>query len=126
MARSNLPYTYTFNETLPVERLVWQVDPDHVHEWLEADFDVWTLGEAFGPGVPQLAFTKEVWLDPTEAGKITRVLVWSSLSAWQSVGRPELQKRLREDFSARFPYKVTLIEGAQFNSLRRWSRFEPK
>jgi hypothetical protein len=90
------------------------------------DHEIWTLGEAFpGPGAPQLSFlSKEVWLDKTSAGRVTCVIVWESLAAWQAIGSPAIQQRLQAEFNARFPYKWALIEHNTFYDLRRWSRFE--
>ena len=42
-------FTYTPSERLPIEVLVFRVDPAHVDEFLEVDHEVWTLGEALLP-----------------------------------------------------------------------------
>lgn len=39
-------FRYVEGERLPVEVLVFDVDPDHVEEFLRVDHEVWTLGEA--------------------------------------------------------------------------------
>ena len=49
-------FTYTPSERLPIEVLVFRVDPAHVDEFLEVDYEVWTLGEALLPGFDRIPF----------------------------------------------------------------------
>ena len=49
-------YKYTKGEKLPIEVLVFEMDPKHVEEFLVADHEVWTLGEAELPGFDQIRF----------------------------------------------------------------------
>jgi len=39
-------FTYTAQERLPVEVLVFRMSPAHVQEFLDLDHQIWTLGEA--------------------------------------------------------------------------------
>ena len=58
------PFGYSHHERLPVELMVFEVDPDDLEEFLRVDHDVWTLGEAFAEGLDRIPFiSTEVWLD---------------------------------------------------------------
>ena len=43
-------HRYTSDERLPVEVLVFRVEPSQLDEFLRIDHEVWTMGEAFLPG----------------------------------------------------------------------------
>jgi uncharacterized protein (TIGR03792 family) len=121
-------FQYTKNEKLPIEVLVFEMDPKHVEEFLVADHEVWTLGEAELPGFDQIPFlSKEVWLDDSWPGRVTLVFVWESLEAWMRVGITDIQQRLQAEFDERFKHPVKLVEAWHEESnfgLHRWSRFE--
>lgn len=121
-------YRYTSGERLPIEVLVFAMEPDRVDEFLAIDHEVWTLGEAFLDGHDHVPFlSKEVWLDDSKPGHVTVVFVWESLEAWMAVGSEEIQARLQAEFDARFPYPVRLAEAWHEDTnfgLHRWSRFE--
>ena len=121
-------FQYTKNEKLPIEVLVFEMDPKHVEEFLVADHEVWTLGEAELPGFDQIPFlSKEVWLDDSWPGRVKLVFVWESLEAWMRVGITDIQQRLQAEFDARFKHPVKLVEEWHEESnfgLHRWSRFE--
>ena len=125
---SDKQYVYTRGERLPVEVLVFQVDPAHVDEFLRVDHDVWTLMEAFVEGLPRIPFlSKEVWLDDSRPGEITLVFVWESMDAWMAVGEESIQQRLQAEFDSRFPHPVTLVRALHEEShlgIHRFSRFE--
>ena len=121
-------YRYVDGERLPIEVLVFRVDPAHVDEFLRIDHEVWTLGEALLDGFDRIPFlSKEVWLDDTKPGEVTLVFVWESLEAWMKVGTEEHMRRLQSEFDARYPHPVQLIaaphEDTNFGIHRR-SRFE--
>jgi uncharacterized protein (TIGR03792 family) len=122
------PYRYTSCERLPVEVLVFDVDPDHVDEFLTLDHEVWTLGEAFADGFDEVPFlSKEVWLDDAHPGRVTIVFVWESLELWQKIGTEALQRSLQARFDERFPHQVELVHAYHEESnygIHRWSRFE--
>lgn len=121
-------YRYERDERLPVEVLVFRVEPDRVEEFLAVDHDVWTLGEALLPGFDRIPFrSKEVWLDDTRPGLVTLVFVWESHGDWDRVGAPAIQERLQAEFDARFPHRVELVRAYHDDSdhgIHRWSRFE--
>lgn len=121
-------YVYSSTERLPVEVLVFQMDPEHVEAFLEVDHEVWTLGEAEIDVGGRIPFrSKEVWLDDSRPGQITIVFVWDSMDAWNAVGADEVQQRLQGQFEARFPHPVSLIAEPHEDSdrgIHRWSRFE--
>ena len=121
-------YRYTKGEKLPIEVLVFEMDPKHVEEFLVADHEVWTLGEAELPGFDQIPFlSKEVWLDDSWPGRVKLIFVWESLEAWMRVGITDIQKRLQAEFDARFKHPVKLVEAWHEDTnfgLHRWSRFE--
>lgn len=121
-------HRYDHGERLPVEVLVFTVDPAHLDEFLEVDHEVWTLGEAFLPGFERIPFlSKEVWLDDSRPGRVTLVFVWESMDAWRAVGERSIQARLQAEFDARFPHPVRLDEAWHEDTsfgLHRWSRFE--
>ncbi len=121
-------YRYTSHERLPVEVLVFQVDPTHVDEFLRLDHEVWTLGEAFADGLTEIPFlSKEVWLDDSRPGEIAIVFVWESMQAWESVDTEALQSVLQTEFDERFPHPVGLtraIHDERSKGIHRWSRFE--
>jgi uncharacterized protein (TIGR03792 family) len=121
-------FVYRREERLPVEVLVFEMDPAVVDEFLAVDHEVWTLGEALLPGFERIPFmSKEVWLDDSRPGRVTLVFVWESQEAWQRVDDRQVQGRLQAEFDARFPHPVRLAEAWHEESnfgLHRWSRFE--
>ncbi|MEY2974915.1 MAG: hypothetical protein RIR49_1335 [Actinomycetota bacterium] len=122
------PYRYSRDERLPIEVLVFAMDPTHVEEFLAVDHEVWTLGEALLPGFERIPFiAKEVWLDGTRPGEVTLVFVWESAEAWRRVADVEIQTRLQAEFDRRFPHPVTLVQAPHDETDEgpvRWSRFE--
>ena len=125
---SSTPYRYARDERLPIEVLVFRMDPDHVEEFLAVDHEVCTLGEALLPGFDRIPFvSKEVWLDGTRPGEVTLVFVWESAEAWRRVADADIQTRLQAEFDRRFAHPVTLVQaphGETDEGPIRWSRFE--
>jgi uncharacterized protein (TIGR03792 family) len=121
-------FRYTNGEKLPIEVLVFEMDPAHVEEYLAIDHEVWTLGEATLPGFERIPFlSKEVWLDDSRPGRVSIIFVWESLEAWMRVGAKDIQQRLLAEFDARFKHPVTLVEAWHEDTnfgIHRWSRFE--
>lgn len=121
-------YTYRSGERLPVEVLVFSMDPAVVEEFLRVDHEVWTLGEALLDGFERIPFvSKEVWTDDSRPGEVTLIFVWESMEAWMNVADETIQQRLQAAFDARFPHPVTLVRELHTESnlgLYRWSRFE--
>lgn len=121
-------FTYINGEHLPIEVLVFRMEPNRVNEFLTVDHEVWTLGEALLPGFDRIPFvSKEVWLDDAKPGEVTLVFVWESLDAWMKVGATEIQERLQAEFDHRFSHPVELIAAPHEDSnhgIHRWSRFE--
>ncbi|MFM9086153.1 MAG: TIGR03792 family protein [Acidimicrobiia bacterium] len=121
-------YRYVRGERLPIEVLVFEMDPAHVDEYLRVDHDVWTLMEAGAPGFDHVPFlSKEVWVDDSRPGRVSIVFVWESMDAWMKVGSSAFQSQLQAEFDRRFPHPVRLVaaphEDAQMG-LYRVSRFE--
>ncbi len=121
-------YRYLKGERLPVEVLVFRMDPRHVPEYLAVDHEVWTLGEALLPGFDRIPFlSKEVWLDDSKPGEVTLVFVWESLDAWLTVGAEAVHQELQARIDAQFPQPIELIHApppASNYGIHRWSRFE--
>jgi len=121
-------FRHRSGERLPVEVLVFEVDPEHVDHFLEVDHEVWTLGEAEAPGTDHIPFlSKEVWLDDAHPGRIVLIFVWESIESWREVGEEHLQRELQARFDARFPHHVTLQRAFHEESdfgIHRVSRFE--
>ncbi len=121
-------YRYVKGERLPVEVLVFRMDPAHVEEYLAVDHEVWTRGEALLPGFERIPFlSKEVWLDDSKPGEVTLVFVWESLDAWLTVGAEAVQQELQARFDALFGHPIELIHApheASNYGIHRWSRFE--
>lgn len=121
-------FHYVNGERLPIEVLVFKMDPAHVEEYLALDHEIWTLGEAFLDGFDRIPFlAKEVWLDDAKPGEVTLVFVWESLEAWLAVGSEAIQAELQERFDERFPHPSELIHApheASNYGIHRWSRFE--
>ena len=122
------PYRYRRHERLPVEILVFEVDPADLEHFLEVDHEVWTLGEALIEGFDHIPFlSKEVWLDDTRPGEVTIVFVWESIESWMRVGDEELQRSFQARFDERFGRPVRLVRAPHEDSahgIHRWSRFE--
>ncbi len=54
-------FRYTKGEKLPIEGMVFEMNPEHVDEFLAFDHEIWTLGEATLPGFERIPFlSKEV------------------------------------------------------------------
>lgn len=123
-----MTYHYITGEKRPVEILVFRMDPTHVDDFIAVDHEIWTLGEAFMPGLSTIPFiSKEVWLDDSKPGEVTLVFVWESQELWDTVGNTTFQQQLQQQFDARFPHPVELIsaphEDSQFG-IHRVTRFE--
>ncbi|MDD3244007.1 MAG: TIGR03792 family protein [Eubacteriales bacterium] len=121
---------YTSGQSLPVEVLRFQTDPQDVEAFLKADHEVWTVMECDAPGFAQSPFIyKEVWLNDRKPGEITVVILWKSQEAWDQVGDAELQARLTALFDERFgrPYQfVGTLSGDNLHGIHCISRFEEK
>ena len=123
-------FDYRRDERLPVEVLVFDVDPDHLEEFLRVDHEVWTLGEAAigSPGDSTIPFlSKEVWLDDAHPGRVTIVFVWASTEAWERIGADHVQRELQRRFDQAYAHPVTLVRAYHEESdhgIHRWSRFE--
>jgi len=121
-------YRYDSGERLPVEVLVFEVDPEHVDEFIAVDHEVWTLGEAATDGFDRIPFlSKEVWLDDAHPGRIILTFVWESIESWHRVGDDDWQRELQARFDERFPHRVTLVRAFHEESnhgIHRVSRFE--
>ena len=121
-------FRYSSDERLPVEVLVFEVDPEHVEAFLAIDHEVWTLGEADVLGVDHIPFlSKEVWLDDAHPGRIIVTFVWESIESWQHVSDAQRQRELQARFDQRFPHRVTLLRALHDESdfgIHRVSRFE--
>ncbi len=121
-------YRYSAGEKLPIEVLVFEMDPAHVEEYLAIDHEVWTIGEATLPGFERIPFlSKEVWLDDSRPGRVSIIFVWESLEAWMRVVAKDIQQRLLAEFDARFKHPVKLVEAWHEDTnfgIHRWSRFE--
>lgn len=121
-------FRYDSGERLPVEVMVFEVDPEHVEEFLAVDHEVWTLGEAESGGSDHIPFlSKEVWLDDAHPGRVILTFVWESIESWRRVGERQVQQRLQARFDALFPHRVTLLRALHEESnfgIHRVSRFE--
>jgi uncharacterized protein (TIGR03792 family) len=121
-------YRYTHDERLPVEVLVFHVDPDHLGEFLRLDHEIWTLGEAFHDPTAPIPFrSKEVWLDDSRPGEVTLVFVWESMETWRSVDTETLQRALQDRFDREFAHPARLVRAVHEErqwGIHRWSRFE--
>ena len=121
-------FRYVKNERRPVEVLVFRMNPEHVDEFIAVDHDIWTLGEAFMPGLNIIPFlSKEVWRDDSKPGEVTLVFVWESQELWDTVGDTAFQQQLQAEFDARFPHPIELISAPHEDSkfgIHRVTRFE--
>ena len=123
-----MDYRYVNNEKRPVEVLVFSMNPQHVDEFIAVDHDIWTMGEAFMPGLATIPFlSKEVWLDDSKPGEVTLVFVWESQELWDTVGDTTFQQQLQQQFDTRFAHPVELISAPHEESnfgIHRVTRFE--
>jgi uncharacterized protein (TIGR03792 family) len=72
-----------FDPPLAVEQLVFEVATDAFDAWRAADHEYWTLAEA--ERFPFLR-TKEMWVSRQgPICRVTIVITWDSLEAWQSI-----------------------------------------
>lgn len=123
-----MKYQYLTHERRPVEVLVFLMHPSVVDEFITVDHEVWTLGEAFTPGLDRIPFlSKEVWLDDSKPGQVTLIFVWENQELWDTVGNLELQTHLQAMFDEKFPHRVELIAAHHEDSafgIHRVTRFE--
>ena len=123
-------YCYEKGQHCPVEHLIFQVEPEHVEEFLQADHEVWTLGEAACGEEGRIPFlSKEVWLNDNRPGEVHVVFVWESMESWKRVADPAIQEELSARFAQRFPYPcrvVRCVEEEENYGIHRWSRFTPR
>lgn len=121
-------YLYVSDEKRPIEILVFRMDPRYVDEFIAVDHEVWTLGEAFMPGLSEIPFlSKEVWLDHSKPGEVTLVFVWDTQAQWDTVGDASFQTQLQNAFNERFPYPIELVSAPHEESdlgIHRVTRFE--
>jgi uncharacterized protein (TIGR03792 family) len=123
-----MSHSYVNGERRPVEVLVFRMDPSVVDEFIKVDHEVWTLGEAYMPGLTRIPFlSKEVWLDDARPGEVTLVFVWDTQADWDTVGAPDFQQALQRRFDESFPHPIELIRAPHEEShfgIHRVSRFE--
>lgn len=121
-------YYFIKDQHLPVEHLVFQTAEEHVSAFLEADHQIWTLGEAFTSLFDHIPFlSKEVWVNDNHPGEIHVIFIWESMESWHKVGNKDLQEKLCAAFDAAFPHPYQLVrcihEDENFG-LHLYSRFE--
>lgn len=123
-----MTYRYITDEHRPIEVMVFSMDPGVVDEFIAIDHEVWTMGEAFAPGLDGIAFlSKEVWLDNSKPGQVTLVFVWENQQLWDIVGAPGLQTKLQKLFDEKFTHPIELLAAHHQDSdygIHRVSRFE--
>lgn len=123
-----MTYRYITDEHRPIEVMVFSMDPGVVDEFIAIDHEVWTMGEAFAPGLDGIAFlSKEVWLDNSKPGQVTLVFVWENQQLWDIVGAPRLQTKLQKLFDEKFTHPIELLAAHHQDSdygIHRVSRFE--
>jgi uncharacterized protein (TIGR03792 family) len=121
-------YRYSIGESHPLEVLVFEMDPEHVEEFLRVDHEVYTLGQASvlsGGRIPFLS--KEAWVDESRPGRVVLLYVWESLDLWDAVGAEQIQRDLQDEFEAKFSWPYRLVEAWHEETgrgLRQVSRFE--
>jgi uncharacterized protein (TIGR03792 family) len=82
-----------FDPPLAVEVLVHEVRADAYERWKQADHEFWTIAEA--ELFPAYA-GKEVWLSPGgEFHKVTMIIYWNDLDAWQSIDPAWIEEQER-------------------------------
>ncbi len=111
-----------FDPPLAVEVLVHEVRADAYERWLQADHEYWTLAEAeLSPAYAG----KEVWLCPgDEFHKVTMVIYWDSLDAWQAIDPAwiEEQERRFSDAVGADNYRL-VAEGHRIDQYYKVSEF---
>lgn len=119
-------YKYVKDEHYPIEHLVYQVDPEHLQECLDADHDLWTLGIAMHEEFDHIPFLyKEVWVNENRPGEIHYIFAWESRESWKRMAKHDdvLETRFYEKFT--LPYKmVRCIQEEENYGIHRYSRFE--
>ena len=82
-----------FDPPLAVEQLVFEVVTTALDAWLAADFEHWTRVEA---DLFPFLRTKEVWVSRGETiCRVTVVITWDSLEAWQSIDPVRIEEQER-------------------------------
>ena len=87
-----------FEKPQAVERLVFQVKPERLAEWLALDHEIWTLGEAHRS--PAL-LRKEIWLNEAVPGEVHCIIFWSDIHLWMSID-PQWLAETEKTFVDRF------------------------
>ena len=113
----------------PVELIEVHVATDLLAEFLEADHEVWTMGEvaAVGQGECIPIISKEVSVDDsTPLAKVFITIVWESMDKWQRMNEPTIQNKLLAAWAQRFPHPHEMIRLDQPGTtvVKRVSRFE--
>lgn len=121
-------YTYVKGEHYPVEHMVFTTAPEHMQEFLDADHQVWTLGEAENELFNHIPFLyKEVWVNDNRPGEIHIIFVWESMESWEKMNDKDIQSDLIAQFESKFqhPYQlVRCVHNEENFGIHRYSRFE--
>lgn len=123
-------YKYTTGKKNPIEHLIFQINPQDLNEFIQADHEVWNLGDITlrEDGVETIPFiSKEVWVNEYRPGIVHYVLVWEDMETWSKAAYDEMKEILRLEFKNRFrkPFKLLCsVHKEEDYGMHRISRLE--
>lgn len=98
-----------------VEWLTFEMAPEDRQCFIEKDTEIWTAALRQYPGF----VSKEIWLDPALANRVTGVIRWSTRAAWKAIPADELEA-VSQQFDQALGFDYAMVESREFQ-VRRFS-----
>ncbi|MBD0335465.1 MAG: TIGR03792 family protein [Cyanobacteria bacterium Co-bin13] len=96
-----------------IEWLKFRMAPENRERYVELDSEIWTAALSQYPGF----VSKEVWIDPHEAGELILVIRWATREQWKAIPEADLA-RVTERFDAAFGLPYEMVESTEFQVRR--------
>lgn len=92
-----------------IEWLKFKVTPELREKYIQIDAEIWTPFLAGYSGF----LSKEVWINPNNAGEVILVIHWASREAWKSIPGDRLQQ-VEQQFDKAFGQPYEMVESAEY------------
>jgi uncharacterized protein (TIGR03792 family) len=96
-----------------IEWLKVRTAPENRERYIELDTEIWTAALAQYPGF----VSKEVWIDPADAGAVIFLIRWASREQWKAIPEADLAA-VTDRFDAAFGQPYDMVESAEFQVRR--------
>ncbi|MBD0268818.1 MAG: TIGR03792 family protein [Cyanobacteria bacterium Co-bin8] len=96
-----------------IEWLKFCMSPESRERYIELDTEIWTAALSQYPGF----VSKEVWIDPDDAGSLIFVIRWATREQWKAIPEADLTQ-ITERFDAAFGLSYEMVESTEFQVRR--------